>query len=120
MEDKYIRAGALAEQFRDMAEFADGVQAVALREAADAVDNMPGEDVRPFRAGEWQLVVGYARYLRCPFCGFETRNSTQPINEGWKCCPGCGNKCSGGGNDGPEQEEIQGEQKGGVPDRGEE
>lgn len=33
MEDKYIRAGALAEQFRDMAEFADEVQAVALREA---------------------------------------------------------------------------------------
>lgn len=97
MADKYIRAGALAEQFRDMAEFADEVQAVALREAADAVDNMPGEDVRPFQAGEWQLVVGYARYLRCPFCGFETRNSTQPINEGWKCCPGCGNKCSGGG-----------------------
>lgn len=96
---KYVDAEALAERFRDMAEFADGIQAVALREAAEAAEDMPEADVRQVLSGEWQVVRGYFRFLRCPFCGYETENETQPKKGGWKFCPGCGNKCSGGGYD---------------------
>ena len=95
---RYINADALEALFRDMAEFAGGKNARALREAADAVRDMPGEEVRPVKEGKWQLVCGFSRYLRCPFCGFETTNSSQPRNEGWLHCPGCGNICSMAGN----------------------
>lgn len=102
---KYVDAEALAERFRDMAEFADGIQAVALREAAEAAEDMPEADVRQVLSGEWQRITrvmypnGTCRYLRCPFCGFETDNEARPRIESWKFCPGCGNKCSGGSID---------------------
>ena len=110
---RLIDADALAELFRDMAEFAHLEEArKVLLIAAETVEEQPevtipeaelqetaGEpgqgEQEPFR---WDVKHGYyGRYLACPLCGYETRDDRQPEREGWSRCPGCGNKCSGGG-----------------------
>ena len=88
--ERYINAAALAEVFRDMAEFADEKSAVALRAAADAAEAFePAPDVGEVRSGEWKIVIGYyGKRLVCPFCGYETRPEIVR-NEGWTGCPVC-------------------------------
>lgn len=126
---RLIDADALAELFRDMAEFAHLEEArKVLLIAAETVEAQPevmipeaelqetaGEpgqgEQEPFR---WDVKHGYyGRYLACPLCGYETRDDRQPEREGWSRCPGCGNKCSGGGTTIERPEETEGAQEGG-------